>query len=377
MTRPVAIVLGLVLAGAAYLAFWPVWIDPVAWTPSPDPGWTGVFSADHSRGVEFTRMDIGPGPEDIAAGPDGLLYTGLADGRIVRFAPDGTRVEDFAQTGGRPLGLQFDALGRLVVADFDRGLLRIAPDGTVDLLTDHAGDEAIRFADDLDIAADGTIWFSDLTTRLPDDLHLDCWEGRASGRLLAFEPGSAATTVRAANLHYPNGVALGPAEQYILVCEMIASRVVRIWLRGPRAGEREVFLSELPACTDNLSYDGDGLFWIALVGSRSRAFERFARAPFIRRAMMRVPGLPIPHPMPWRRSRRYDGCAIAVDTTGVVRASVHDPAGRYGAVTSVNRYGEYVFIGSIEMESVARVPADRGLHAHERPPDQATPRETR
>jgi sugar lactone lactonase YvrE len=361
MKRRAAIILGLVvLACAAYLAFWPVWIDPVAWTPDANPGWTGVFSPETSRDLELDLIDIGPGPEDVALGPDGLLYTGLADGRIVRFTADGTRVEDFAQTGGRPLGLQFDALGALVVADADRGLLRVARDGAVLLLTDRAGDTPIGFADDLDISADGTIWFSDLTTRVPDDLHIDCWEGRATGRLLTFDPASAATTIHADRLHYPNGVALGPGERYVLVCEMVASRVLRLWLRGPRAGEREVFLSGLPACLDNLSYDPDGFFWVALVCERDERYERFAPNPFLRRAMMRIPGMPIPRAIPWRDFGSHGGGAIAVDTTGVVRRSVHVPAGRYAAITSVNRHGEFVFMGSIAMGSVVRLPRPDG-----------------
>ena len=56
-------------------------------------------------------------------GPDGFLYTGLQDGRIMRFRPDGQGgAELVAQTGGRPLGLRFDAHGHLVVADAFRGL---------------------------------------------------------------------------------------------------------------------------------------------------------------------------------------------------------------------------------------------------------------
>jgi sugar lactone lactonase YvrE len=318
-----------------------------------------VFSPDASRDLAFDRLEVGAGPEDVALGPDGLLYTGLADGRIVRLRMDGTGVEDFAHTGGRPLGLEFDAHGALIVADGKRGLLQVTRRGVVLLLADRADGLPIEFADDLDIASDGTIYFSDVTTRFPHDLPMDCWEGQASGRLIIHEPATRTTTVLAKSLHYPNGVALGPGERYVLVCEMIKARVVRLWLQGPRRGQRDVFLDALPAYADNVSYDHEGLFWLALVYPRNHGYERFATIPFVRAAMMRVPGISIPRPIPWRESGDEQGCVVAVDTTGTVRVSLHDPAGDYAGITSANRYGDTLFVGSIKMTSIERVPTER------------------
>ena len=346
--------LGLLVAIWAYLAFWPTWIQPVAWTPDPNPGWTGVYAgALHAE--DLNLIETGHGPEDVALGPDGFLYTGLDDGRIVRFRPDGGGLEDVARTGGRPLGLGFDAGGELIVADAKRGLLRVAPAGEVTVLTDHAGGTPIGFADDLDIATHGTIWFSDVTTRYPDDMHMDCWEGRASGRLLTFDRTSGETMVRADSLHYPNGVALGPGERYVLVCESMAARITRLWIAGPRAGEREVFVSGLPGCVDNLSYNDSGLFWVALVGNRNADYERHASRPRFRQALTRIPHAKIPHPMPWIHGDPSDWGVIAVDTTGTVRTCLHGAAGTYGAATSVNQVGSDLFIGSLLQESVGRI----------------------
>ena len=354
MRRWIVAAVGLLLAIGAYLAFWPTWVQPVAWTPGPNPGWTGVF-AGALHADDFAQFETGQGPEDVAPGPDGLLYAGLADGRIVRFRPNGGGVEDVAHTDGRPLGLGFDHAGTLVVADARRGLLRVTRAGQVDVLTDHVGDSPIGFADDLDIASDGTIWFSDMTTRYPDDMHMDCWEGRATGRLLTFDPTTGKTVVRADSLHYPNGVALGPGERYVLVCESMAARITRLWIAGPRAGEREIFLGGLPGCVDNLSHNGAGLFWVALVGSRNADYERHASRPRLRQALTRIPRARIPHPMPWIHGDPSDWGVIAVDTTGTVRACHHGAAGTYGAATSVNQVGSDLFIGSLRMASVGRI----------------------
>lgn len=80
----------VVLVTLAYLAAWPVPAEPVAWVPPPSSGFAGDFAPNH----ELTAAELldagGEGPEDVAVAPDGTLYTGLLDGRIMRLAPDGS-----------------------------------------------------------------------------------------------------------------------------------------------------------------------------------------------------------------------------------------------------------------------------------------------
>jgi hypothetical protein len=64
----------------------------------------------------------GRGPEDVAIDSLGRIYGGMEDGRIIRFQSDGSHPEVFADTKGRPLGLDFDKAGNLVVCDAYKGL---------------------------------------------------------------------------------------------------------------------------------------------------------------------------------------------------------------------------------------------------------------
>lgn len=181
-----------VLPIAALLwVLWVLWrspLQPQAWEPTPNPGLLGAFTSN-ARLADSDRLlpDIGLGPEDIARGPDGDLYTGFADGRIVRFDSAGHSV--FAHTGGRPLGMQFDRAGNLIVADGVRGLLMVTAEGEVSVLADAFAGMPMKFVDDLDIAADGTIWFSDASRRygLADALS-DLLEASATGRLMSYTP---------------------------------------------------------------------------------------------------------------------------------------------------------------------------------------------
>jgi sugar lactone lactonase YvrE len=283
----------LVVAGlAAYLLGWPVAIDPVAWQPASDPWLTGPFAGSQPfTGLQQPIPDLGEGPEAVAHGPDGFLYTGLQDGRIVRFRPDGEGgAELVAQTGGRPLGLRFDGHGHLIVADAFQGLLAVAPDRTITVLVETVDGQRLRFPNALDIAADGTIWFTD-ASQCFDQHHWihEFWEGRATGRLLRYDPHTRQTSVRMDHLRFANGVALGPDETFVLVNETVAARVTRLWLTGPQAGTREIFLDGLPGYPDNLSSNGRGLFWVALAAPRVGALDQLSGRPWLRTVLFRLP----------------------------------------------------------------------------------------
>ena len=134
----VAIILILLLI---YLLFWPVPIDPAAWTPPQAPELKGVYEPN-SRLASLERLGKGAGigPEDVSIDSQGRIYGGMEDGRIVRFQPDGSNPEVFADAGGRPIGHDFDVAGNLIVAVDQRGLLSIAPDGRInELSTEAAG----------------------------------------------------------------------------------------------------------------------------------------------------------------------------------------------------------------------------------------------
>ena len=113
------------LAGAAgYLCFWPVPAEPMSWSAPTPPGYIGAY-VPNTRLAGLRTIDIGNefGPEHIAIGPDGKLYAAMTSGSLLRMDPDGGRQEVFANTGGRVLGFDFDAEGRMIAADAMKGLL--------------------------------------------------------------------------------------------------------------------------------------------------------------------------------------------------------------------------------------------------------------
>ncbi|MGH3948839.1 MAG: SMP-30/gluconolactonase/LRE family protein, partial [Pseudonocardiaceae bacterium] len=202
----------------------------------------------------------GEGPEDVVVDDRGRIYTGLADGRIIRIGEQGAEIETIAETPGRPLGIELYGDGELLVCASDAGLLAVTiADGAVRTLTDTVAGNRIFACNNAAIAADGTIYFSDSSQRYPiPEWRQDLIEQTRSGRLFRRAPDGAVDELLG-GLHFANGVALAQDESFVTVAETGACRIHRVWLTGPRAGSSDVFLDDLAGYPDNTSIGSDGL----------------------------------------------------------------------------------------------------------------------
>jgi sugar lactone lactonase YvrE len=290
----------------------------------------------------------GTGPEDVAVDADGNVYTGVKDGRILRLAPDG-EVTQVAETGGRPLGIEVHPDGDLVVCDAYRGLLRVDPSrGNVTVLVDEVDGERMLLCDNAAVARDGSVYFSDSSRRFTlAHWRADLMEHSGTGRLLRRDP-SGRVEVLLSGLQFANGVALAADESFVAVAETGAYRVSRLWLSGPRAGEHDVLIDNLPGFPDNLSSGEGGRLWIAIPSPRNPLIDwAHARNPRIRQAIWALPARLQPPP-------EHTTWVMAVDADGRV---VHDLQGRHGynMVTGVREHAGTLYLGSLVDTSVATV----------------------
>lgn len=348
-----------VLSAMALFVAWsvvaPTPIEPVAWRPEPSPGFEERFepNADFSS-LDLFPIEAGHGPETIALGPDGYLYAGLMGGAIVRFRPDGSELEVWATTGSRPNGMQFDASGNLILTDSWRGLLSISPDREVSVLATSADGVALGFPDDLAIATDGTVWFTDGSTRFEDgESNYDALEGIASGRLLIYDPNTRSTRTRLEGLRFANGIAFGPGEEFILVNESLGYRTLRHWTTGPRAGETEVFVDNYPAFPDNIRFNGRDLFWVACFGDRIALLDWIAPHPAIKKWLSRFAALFPKTDTEWFASPGY---VVGIDLEGRIVHRLRDDDRSFLATTTALEHDGHLYLGSVAMRAVGRIP---------------------
>ena len=215
------------------------------------------------------------GAEDVLVGPDGTVWTGTEDGAIWAIDPTDGSTRRVADTDGRPLGLELLPDGRLLVCDARRGLLAVDPgSGAIEVLLDRIEGEPMRFCNNAAVASDGTIWFSDSSRHYGIEKWKDDFvQDTHTGRLVRRDPDGTVTVVLD-GLRFSNGVALAADESYVAVAECRGRTVVRLWLTGPRAGERDHLVTDLPGYPDNISRGSDGLIWV----SRRQPGRRARRA---------------------------------------------------------------------------------------------------
>jgi sugar lactone lactonase YvrE len=352
----IAVIAALVFAGTGYLLIVPPSLDSAVYRPPAPPALSGVLRPnDALKAATLIGRGRIVGAEDVAVDAQGRVYGGIADGRILRTASEGV-VETFARTGGRPLGLHFDRRGHLVVCDADKGLLSIEPGGRVTVLLTEVDGVPFGFANDLDIAADGTIYFSDASWRYhKDDYLLDALEARPYGRLIRFKPAAGKAEVLLDGLYYANGVALSQREDFVLVCETFRYRIVRYDLAGPRRGTHAIWAGNLPGFPDGISGNRRGTFWVAMFTLRKDLLDRIHPFPGIKNLMARLPRALWPKPQPY-------GLVLAMDETGRIVRSLHDPDGEHlQTVTSVQEHDGSIFMGSLTNDRIGRLAVPKGL----------------
>ena len=262
-----------------------------------------------------------------------------------------------ADTQGVPLGLEFDQMGNLIVADAYKGLLSVSPAGEVDVLTAHVKNSPILYADDLDISSEGIIYFSDASTKfgaeaLGSPLQgslLEILEHGRSGRLLDYDPTDQSTRLVMDNLAFANGVAMGPNDDSVLVIETGEYRIHRYWLQGEKQGQSEVIISNLPGFPDNINRAPNGHYYVGLVSKRSTELDKMSGSPFLRKITWRLPEFMKP------KAQDY-GLIIEMTATGDVIQTWQDPAGSYPATTGAHAAADgHLYISSLTAKSLARM----------------------
>ncbi len=350
--KTIALAVAAILAALVlYLAFWPVPIDPVAWTPPAAPALAGPYAPNRRlAAVEWIGRGVALGPESTAIDREGRVHTGTRDGRILRLAADG-RFEEVARTGGRPLGMAFDAAGDLLVCDLRRGLLSVTPAGAVTVLATGEGGLPFRFIDDVDVGPDGTVYFTDASSRF-DTYRPALLDFHGDGRLLAYYPATRQVERLLGDLVFANGVAVSGDGSFLLVNETGKFRIHRYWLQGPRRGSSEIFAENLPGFPDNVTWSRErGVFWVALFSPRLPAFDDLLPHPWLRTIVFRLPEAL--QPKPARRA-----FALALDASGrVVEDLQDDSPSAFAPVTSVRERAGTLWLGSLEREALGRVAA--------------------
>lgn len=342
----------LVVAGILYFLFWPIPVTPAEWNPAEAPELTGRYQTNTAlEEADYLLEGVVHGPEDVAIDSEGRIYAGSEGGNIYRYTPATGLIEVYAHTGGRPLGLDFDANENLIVADAMKGLLSVDRGGKVKVLVNEHAGSALNFVDDVDVAPSGNIYFTDASSKFGyDEVFEDVIEHLPHGRVFVYDPMTESARMILGDLFFANGIAVSPDESFVLVNETTAYRVRKIWLSGSDAGRANVLIDNLPGFPDGISSNGEGVYWIAIYAPRSEALDWLAARRTLRAAMYRLPESLRPQEQDY-------GFVLGIDGAGSVIHNLQGPSGNYAPITSVEQFGDTLYLGSLTARAIGTVPA--------------------
>ena len=345
--------IGVILA---YLLLWPVPIEPMAWQAPINAGFSGDFMQNHKlTGIETIILEDTHGPEALAL-MDKTLYATTREGWIIRYDEDTGEVSKWVNTQGSPLGIAFDTSNNLIVADAYKGLLSISTAGEITVLTDTINGESIRYADDLDIADDGKIYFSDASSKFGAQQFggtyaaslLDIMEHGGHGRLLVYDPKFQTTSIVMEGLNFANGVAIDNQSRFVLVNETASYRIHKYWLKGDKQGTSELLIDNLPGFPDNIVRGPEGRFWIGLVSPRNQLLDSVSSVPLVRKIVQRLPAF-------MRPATEHYSHVFAIDEEGNVITSLQDPNGQHHTNTGALESEQWLYISSLHAPNLARI----------------------
>jgi len=292
----------------------------------------------------------GDAPEDIVVDADGMLWTGLIDGRIVRIDPDGP-VTVVGQIEGRPLGLTVGRDGRLLICSSPGGLLAMdRATGSIELLVDAVDARALTFCSNVVELPDGTIFFTQSTATFSyRHFKAAIFEARGDGGLFRRDPDGHVVQVLD-NLYFANGLTLTADNSALVFAETQGRRLSKFWLTGPRTATVTPLAEHLPGMPDNISTGSDGRIWCAMVTPVNRAADFLApRAPWIRKLIWRLPDRlqPQMESVVW---------AVAFDPdTGAATTGVQMTRPDFGVVTGLIEHRGRLWLASIGYPAIASI----------------------
>lgn len=342
-----------------------VYVSPTYFAPPPlvstDPA-AGTPYAINSKlqDAEPIGLDMVDGAEDIAFDRDDNIYTGSRHGDIMRFfAPDYTKSEVFAHIGGQPLGLHFDGEGALFACVSGMGLYKITSQREIVRLSDETNrtlfsiidDSRMRFADDMDFAPDGRVFFSEATIRYDIfDWATDSIEARGNGRIICWNPKTNSSRTVLPRRMFPNGICMTGDGVSLFFAETWAGRINRYWFDGPRKGKVECVIGDLPGYPDNIRRASDGNFWVAMLGMRTPALDVAMKMPGFRRRMAQRVAFE-----EWIYPNINAGGVVKFDVNGRVVESLWDESGeKHPMITSMREHKGYLYLAGVYNNRLGR-----------------------
>jgi gluconolactonase len=197
-----------------------------------------------------------------------LIWSDIPGNQLLRWDEDSGAVTVFRSPSSYANGHTRDRQGRLVSCEhLTRRVTRTEHDGSVTVLVDRFDGKPLNAPNDVVVAADGAVWFTD-----PGYGILSDYEGREAALELPtavyrLDPDLGRAEPVVQDLERPNGLCFAPGESRLYVVDSGSPRSIHVYDLAdgrPRGGRR--FADMRPGTSDGVRCDAHGNLWAAAGG---------------------------------------------------------------------------------------------------------------
>ncbi len=200
-----------------------------------------------------------------------LIFSDIPNNRMLRWQESDGHLSVFRTPSNYTNGNARDRQGRLISCEHDsRRVTRTELDGSVTVLIDRFQGKKLNAPNDVVVASDGAVWFTDPGYGIDGPYEGHVAEAELPRNVYRLDPTTGAATVVADDFVRPNGIGFSPDETKLYVVDSGISHGGPAHIRvldvdGAVLRNGRVFADDFrPGMTDGLRCDVDGNVWCSM-----------------------------------------------------------------------------------------------------------------
>jgi gluconolactonase len=191
-----------------------------------------------------------------------LLFSDIPNNRMLRWTEATGEVTPYRVPSDNSNGNTRDRQGRLITCEhLTRRVTRTEHDGTITVLMDSFEGKRLNAPNDVIVAADDSIWFSDPGWGILGHYEGDKGVEEIPQYVFRIDPSTGAGEPVIAGMNRPNGLCFSPDESVLYVVAIGEIRAFDM-VDGRPTNERQL-VDMAPGSTDGIRCDRDGNIWAA------------------------------------------------------------------------------------------------------------------